>query len=338
MNAEILAEACKQQLPLAHTTLSQSYYYDSLPLCVIDAVFSIGVRYTSVQNVVQHYCDRYGLRQYNLQRDALGDTHTISELIAHITENGVEQSADMLFCNHQRTSSRNGILKAEAVLRFAEVLQKYQIERLSDYRANGLCSDAEKEILAIPGQKSSLALRYFHMLAGDDTQAKPDRHVLRFLNGVLGQTVSVQQAYVLLKEVVELLQPAYPHLTVRLLDYTIWNHMAHGGTAQRMQFQYHKLVRDRIPEIIEDSGKTCVYELLSDTDYLRLLDEKLQEELAEYQESKSIEELADLLEVMQAVVKARGWTLEELEQVRADKAAKRGGFEKKILLKEVLEG
>lgn len=65
--------------------------------------------------------------------------------------------------------------------------------------------------------------------------------------------------------------------------------------------------------------------------------EILNEELAEYQESKSLEELADLLEVMQAVVKARGWTLEELEQVRADKTAKRGGFEKKILLKEVRE-
>lgn len=50
------------------------------------------------------------------------------------------------------------------------------------------------------------------------------------------------------------------------------------------------------------------------------MDQKLNEELAEYQESKSLEELADLLEVVQAVVKARGWTLEELEQVRAYKA------------------
>lgn len=100
---------------------------------------------------------------------------------------------------------------------------------------------------------------------------------------------------------------------------------------------YHKLVRDRIPKIIEADGKTCVCETLSDEDYLSLLDQKLNEELAEYQESKSLEELADLLEVMQAVVKARGWTLEELEQVRADKTAKRGGFEKKILLKEVQE-
>ena len=53
--------------------------------------------------------------------------------------------------------------------------------------------------------------------------------------------------------------------------------------------------------------------------------------------TKSLEELADLLEVIQAVVKARGWTVEELEQVRAEKATKRGGFEKKILLKEVQE-
>ena len=100
---------------------------------------------------------------------------------------------------------------------------------------------------------------------------------------------------------------------------------------------YHKLVRDRIPEIIEADSKTCVCETLSDEDYLSLLDQKLNEELAEYQESKSLEELADLLEVMQAVVKARGWTVEDLERVRAEKAAKRGGFEKKILLKEVLE-
>ena len=98
---------------------------------------------------------------------------------------------------------------------------------------------------------------------------------------------------------------------------------------------YHKLVRDRIPEIIEADGKTCVCETLSD--YISLLDRKLNEELAEYQESKSLEELADLLEVIRAVVKARGWTVEELEQVRTEKATKRGGFEKKILLKEVQE-
>lgn len=107
---------------------------------------------------------------------------------------------------------------------------------------------------------------------------------------------------------------------------------------QKLKYtSYHKLVRDSIPNIIEADGKTCIYETLSDDDYIYLLDQKLNEELTEYQDSKSLEELADILEVIQAIVKARGWTLEELERIRANKAAKRGGFKKKILLKEVLE-
>lgn len=100
---------------------------------------------------------------------------------------------------------------------------------------------------------------------------------------------------------------------------------------------YQKLVRDRIPEIIEVDGKTCVTEVLSDEMFLQMLDAKLNEELAEYQESKSLEELADLLEVIQSVVTARGWSLEQLEQVRAEKASKRGGFSKKLMLKEVID-
>ncbi|MBR0340888.1 MAG: nucleoside triphosphate pyrophosphohydrolase [Oscillospiraceae bacterium] len=100
---------------------------------------------------------------------------------------------------------------------------------------------------------------------------------------------------------------------------------------------YHKLVRDKIPEIIEKAGKTCVWFTLSDEEYLKLLDEKLNEELAEYQESKDLEELADLLEVMRAVASARGSSMEDVEKSRIQKAEKRGGFEQKILLEKVIE-
>ena len=106
---------------------------------------------------------------------------------------------------------------------------------------------------------------------------------------------------------------------------------------EEMIKKYSKLVRDRIPEIIEDSGNTCITEILSDEDYLRMLDDKLDEELAEYHADQNIEELADLMEVIRACAVARGYTPEQLEQVRAEKAAQRGGFEKKILLKEVVE-
>ena len=101
--------------------------------------------------------------------------------------------------------------------------------------------------------------------------------------------------------------------------------------------KYHKLVRDRIPEIIEASGKTCKIEILSDEEYLRMVDAKLDEELAEYHKDQNIEELADLLELIRAATIARGYTLEDLEAVRAKKAENRGGFEKKILLIETIE-
>lgn len=100
---------------------------------------------------------------------------------------------------------------------------------------------------------------------------------------------------------------------------------------------YNKLVRDRIPEIIGTAGKTCTTDILSQEDYLHMLDVKLDEELSEYHKDQNIEELADLLEVIRAVAVARGYTFEELEQIRAEKAAKRGAFEKRILLKEVYE-
>ena len=106
---------------------------------------------------------------------------------------------------------------------------------------------------------------------------------------------------------------------------------------ERATVKYKKLVRDRIPELIEASGKTCVTEILSDADYLRMVDAKLDEELAEYHKDQNIEELADLIEVIYAAAKARGYTLEQLETVRTEKAAKRGAFEKKFLLKEVIE-
>lgn len=99
--------------------------------------------------------------------------------------------------------------------------------------------------------------------------------------------------------------------------------------------KYNKLVRDRIPEIIEASGKTCKTAILDDTEYIRMLDAKLDEELAEYHKDQNVEELADLLEVIYAAAIARGYTVEELEQVRRQKAEERGAFKRKFFLLEV---
>lgn len=104
-----------------------------------------------------------------------------------------------------------------------------------------------------------------------------------------------------------------------------------------IEIEYDKLVRDKIPDIIEASGKRCVTAILSEDEYLKKIDAKLAEELEEYYKDQSLEELADLVEVIYAAAKARGYTPEELELCRQKKAGKRGTFDKKILLKSVLE-
>lgn len=98
---------------------------------------------------------------------------------------------------------------------------------------------------------------------------------------------------------------------------------------------YEKLVRDRIPELIEAQGEIPLVEVLDDEAYIRRLDEKMREELEEYLEDGSMEELADLLEVIRAVIAARGYTWDEVERMRAAKAQRNGAFEKKLFLKGV---
>ncbi|MCM1328630.1 MAG: nucleoside triphosphate pyrophosphohydrolase [Ruminococcus sp.] len=98
---------------------------------------------------------------------------------------------------------------------------------------------------------------------------------------------------------------------------------------------YNKLVRDKIPEIISASGKKANCHILGKDEYLAELDRKLNEECAEYQNDKSIEELADVMEVIYAIAEARGYSVFDLEQVRSEKLTKRGGFGNRVFLENV---
>ena len=91
-----------------------------------------------------------------------------------------------------------------------------------------------------------------------------------------------------------------------------------------------KLVRDKIPQIIIADGRTPIVRTLSDEEYLSELDRKLNEEVAEYQADKSLEEMADVLEVLFAICEARGHSVDELMEVRDKKREKRGGFKDKV--------
>ena len=104
---------------------------------------------------------------------------------------------------------------------------------------------------------------------------------------------------------------------------------------------YNKLVRDRIPEIIEGRGETAVHRALSDNEFRAALLSKFDEELAEFKKefegqdaNAALEELADISELVDAAATVLGSGFGEIMRLKSEKAAARGGFARRILLVE----
>lgn len=100
---------------------------------------------------------------------------------------------------------------------------------------------------------------------------------------------------------------------------------------------YNKLIRDRIPEIIKNSGKESITRVADGEELLDFLNNKLYEELDEYKDSGDIEELADLYEVVLAILDYKGVSLQEFENIRIEKREKRGAFKKGLVLEKVID-
>ena len=211
--------------------LSPEYYYASLPLCVIDAVYSIGVTYTSTRNTVFRFCERQDwTRTLELGTTRKRGEHTIGEFLELFAGLMPDQIADDLFGNRQRTSARSGILKAEAVQRFAEALREVGILDFSDLTDDRLAA-AEILVRDIPGQKSGISFDYFQMLAGDDDLIKPDRMVQRYIGKAINvkpEQVTPDRARELLNSAMAILAGKGTVWAARQLDYTIWKTQSGG--------------------------------------------------------------------------------------------------------------
>ena len=104
------------------------------------------------------------------------------------------------------------------------------------------------------------------------------------------------------------------------------------------RYKYNKLVRDKIPEEINsEQGRKCKYRILNDTEYLKELNKKVLEEANEFIEENSIEELGDLMEVINAIMKLKGYNMKDVERVMKAKEEKKGAFNNKIFLEYVDE-
>jgi len=220
-----IVEFCKNNLKLINAKLSEEYFYNSLPLCVIDSVFSIGVNYVSTKNVVERYCKFFNLdmiRKVKSKLPSKKEQQSVTDFCEKFEEYGIIFFTNSIFKNKQRTSTKNGILKSQAVYEFCKVLKKYNVNYFQDVKKIISSKKFEIDIKKIKGQSSGISLKYFFMLTGSDDFIKPDRMVLRFLKNILNRNISLEEAHNLLKETTKELKTEYTNLNPRLLDHQIW--------------------------------------------------------------------------------------------------------------------
>jgi hypothetical protein len=127
-----------------------------------------------------------------------------------------------VYQNRQRTSSRSGILKSEAVLRFSRVLSKHSVNYLQDVEEIIGSRRFEADIRKIPGQGSGISTRYFYMLAGSDDFIKPDRMIRRFVYRILERDLSEDDLHDAVVGALGVLVNEFPGLTPKSVDHLMW--------------------------------------------------------------------------------------------------------------------
>ena len=228
-DAQKLADYAESSLQLKTARLSTAYYYQSMPICIVDAVFSLGVRYEQVEGVVSRLCQAAEwktFRNHGSPTPPLKEQKTVSDFLELLK--GPSSAMDTLFKNrcfaNPGASKPNRIRKADLVKMFAETLKANGVESFQDLET---CSDPEgleQCLLGLPALKSGVAVRYFWMLAGDEDEVKPDRMIHRFITGALGRAAGNAEAVKLIREACVVLNGDYPSLSPRLLDHEVWKH------------------------------------------------------------------------------------------------------------------
>jgi hypothetical protein len=232
-----LLETMIRTLPLHDPGLGREYRYQHLTLALIDAVFSIGIRYPVTEHVVWAYAEWQGLTPYRddeAQWPPIRTQEPLDALLALARSVGVERLAADVFRNRNRTSSTNGILKAEAVVAACRVLVAHGVHHFQDLEAVAGQPDVRRAFLAIPGQHSGVSWDYFWMLAGDECLIKTDRHIVHYVEAAVGHRVGPDDAAALVVDAAHWLAMRYPGITPRRLDYLIWNQERGGASMRRV--------------------------------------------------------------------------------------------------------
>lgn len=194
----------------------EDYNYRSLPVCIIDCVYSLRTHYCVAELVVDRYAEAY------MNGNSSNPSDTITMFLQRIDENGGPQKfAANVLKNNQKLGGKAAIPKEDVCFQLAQYLKYLHIDTLEDFRNFESQELLEIVVRSVKGMGDA-GVNYLFMLAGDPCRCKPDVHIHQCIKDACGCDLSNEECQELFTDAVFYLSEKHPKLTVRCLDGIIW--------------------------------------------------------------------------------------------------------------------
>jgi hypothetical protein len=228
-----------------------AFPYAAVALCIIDAIFSIQATYETTWKTVCRWATRHKweLCRWRAQQERQEHTTTDFLRLMEPYEDRFDEIAKREFRNEQKipAGAKTEITKAEAVIRFARVLQQFGIETLDEALKIGRSGKVRSEIEKIPGHGPGVIYNYFLMMVGWEDAVKADGMITRFVGDSLGRKspADPQRSEILVRTASRILITEFPNLTPSLLDNVIWRYQR--GVSKEKSVSRHKSDSNKYP-------------------------------------------------------------------------------------------
>lgn len=208
-------EYCKKYDKDLNAADERSYCYKSLPICIVDCVYSLRARYHSVTvPIVERYANSF----LGGNKSITDEADSLTRFIKNLTTPSLDNFANNIAKNHQILGR---VPKEKVCLDVAETLRNLGIETLKDFQNYPSREKLANAIKSVKGMGNA-GVNYLFMLTGDDNKSKPDVHIHRCILEACGEDVTDKECQEIIENAANILKRDYPNLTVRKLDGVIW--------------------------------------------------------------------------------------------------------------------
>ena len=210
---KIFIDFCLQNFEIKEANIPNKY--NSLPVCILDDIFSLRAKYeTMTLKVVQRFAN------YFLKGDLSASGYRLEDFIRDIDSLGSKKISFEILKNMQMISNRQKLDVCYEIARKLILLDIHDIEGFRNYHSDEILEIVLRSVKGV----GDAAVNYLFMLAGDENRVKPDVHIHRSLFDALGYEVSNEECQIIFREAANELKKQYPFVTPAKLDNIVWKH------------------------------------------------------------------------------------------------------------------